>query len=49
MFPAATVDNLSTGIILSNGDSWEYNQDPHIASTAWFVMAVNGFDSYDFS
>lgn len=49
LFPAATVDNLSTGIILSNGDPWEYNQDPHIAPTAWFVMAVNGFDPYDFS
>ena len=49
LFPAATVDNLSTGIILSNGDPWEYNQDPHIAPTAWFVMAVNSFDPYDFS
>ncbi|MED9969216.1 MAG: hypothetical protein UFA98_04285 [Ruminococcus sp.] len=49
LFPAATVDNLSTGIILSNVDPWEYNQDPHIAPTAWFVMAVNGFDPYDFS
>ena len=48
LFPAATVDNLSTGIYLSDGLPWEYSKDPHIAPTAWFIMAVNGFDPYRF-
>lgn len=48
LFPAATVDNLSTGIYLPDGTSWEYRQDPHIAPAAWFVMAANGFDPYTF-
>ena len=49
LFPAATVDNLSTGIYLSDGSPWDYSRDPHIAPAAWFVMAVNGFDPYDFT
>ena len=47
-FPAATVDNLSTGFWLFTGDPWEYGSAPHIAPTAWFVMAVNGFNPYTF-
>lgn len=42
LFPAATVDTLLTGL------SWEYSKDPHVAPTAWFVMAVNEFDPYVF-
>ncbi|MBQ3285459.1 MAG: hypothetical protein IJH40_07440 [Ruminococcus sp.] len=48
LFPAATVDNLSTGMYLPDGSSWEYRQDPHIAPAAWFVMAANGFNPYAF-
>ena len=48
LFPAATVDNLSTGFGLFDGSPWEYGDAPHIASTAWFVMAVNGFNPYAF-
>lgn len=48
LFPAATVDGLSTGIYLSDGSPWEYYKDPHITPTAWFIMAVNGFDPYRF-
>lgn len=48
LFPAATVDNLSTGIYLSDGSPWEYGTNPHITPTAWFIMAVNGFDPYRF-
>ena len=47
-FPAATVDNLSTGIWLFTGEPWVYDTAPHIAPTAWFVMAVNGFNPYSF-
>lgn len=47
-FPAATVDNLSTGMWLFTGEPWEYGSAPHIAPTAWFVMAVNGFNPYTF-
>lgn len=46
MLPAATVPDLSTGIWLFTGEPWTYGTDPHIAPTAWFVMAVNGFDPY---
>ena len=49
LFPAASVDNLDTGIKLKNGDPWEYGKDPHIAPAAWFVFAVNGFDPYCFN
>jgi len=47
-FPAATVSNLSTGFDLFTGDTWTYSENPHIAPTAWFVMAVNGFNPYNF-
>ena len=48
LFPAATADNLDTGIILSNGMPWEYNTDHHIAPAAWFVMVAYGFNPYVF-
>ena len=48
LFPAATVDNLSTGFGLFDGSPWEYGVAPHIAPTAWYVMAVNGFNPYSF-
>jgi len=41
-FPAATVPALTTG------ESWTYGTDTHIAPAAWFVMAVNGFNPYEF-
>ncbi len=41
-FPAATVENLSTG------DGWGYNQDTHIAPAAWFIMAVDNFSPFVF-
>jgi hypothetical protein len=48
LFPAATVSNLSTGFELFDGTPWEYSDAPHIAPTAWYVMAVNGFNPYAF-
>lgn len=48
LFPAATVDNLSTGFGLFDGSPWEYGTAPHVAPTAWFVMAANGFNPYAF-
>jgi len=47
-FPAATVENLSTGFYLFDGSPWEYGSDAHIAPAAWFVMALNGFNPYAF-
>ena len=49
LFPAATVDDLSTGMELFDGSPWEYSKDPHIAPAAWFVMAANGFNPYTFA
>ena len=46
LFPAATTDHLSTGMELFDGSPWEYSTDPHIAPTAWFIMAANGFNPY---
>lgn len=48
MFPAATVDNLSTGFDLFDGSPWEYSAAPHLAPTAWFIMAINDFNPYAF-
>ena len=48
LFPAATVDNLSTGFNLFTGDPWVYGSAPHIAPTAWFILAVNNFNPYSF-
>ena len=46
LFPAATVDNLSTGFELFTGEPWVYSTDPHIAPTAWFILALNNFNPY---
>ena len=48
LFPAATVDDLSTGIYLSDGSPWEYGTNPHITPTAWFIMAADNFNPYTF-
>lgn len=48
LFPAATVDDLSTGFELFTGEPWVYGTAPHIAPTAWFILAVNGFNPYQF-
>lgn len=47
-FPAATVEALSTGFNLFTGEPWVYSNDAHIAPTAWFIMAVNGYNPYAF-
>ena len=49
LFPAATVEHLSTGMELFDGSPWEYSTDPHIAPTAWYIMAANGFNPYVFA
>ena len=49
LFPAATVDNLSTGFELFTGEPWVYASDAHIAPTAWFILALNDFNPYRFS
>ena len=48
LLPAATIPGLTTGIDLSDGTPWTYNTDPHVAPTAWYVMACNGFNPYTF-
>jgi hypothetical protein len=49
LFPTATADKLSTGFELFDGSPWEYGSDPHLAPTAWFVMAANSFNPYAFN
>ena len=48
-FPAATVDNLSTGIYQFNGEPLQYSTDCHLAPTAWFILAADRFNPYEFS
>jgi len=48
MFPAATMEGLTTGIELSDGSPWLYGTSPHVAPTAWYIMACNGFNPYTF-
>lgn len=48
LFPAATVEALSTGFALFDGSPWTYSDEPHIAPAAWFIMAANGFNPYAF-
>lgn len=48
LFPAATVADLATGFELFDGSPWTYGEDLALAPTAWFVMAVNGFNPYGF-
>ncbi len=48
LFPAATVDDLSTGFELFTGEPWVYSTDAHIAPTAWFILALNEFNPYQF-
>ena len=46
LFPAATVDNFYTGLIQNDGSSLEFTKDTHIAPTAWFIMAANGYNPF---
>lgn len=48
LFPAATVDDLSTGFELFDGSPWLYGSAPHIAPAAWYIMAAEGFNPYSF-
>jgi hypothetical protein len=47
-FPAATVDNLSTGLYQFDGAPLEYSTDLHLAPTAWYILTADGFNPYDF-
>lgn len=47
-FPAATVADLATGFELFDGSPWTYGDELALSPTAWFVMAVNGFNPYGF-
>ena len=46
LFPAATVDNHYTGLTQTDGTSLLYTKDAHIAPTAWFIMAANGYNPF---
>lgn len=46
LFPAATVDNHYTGLTQTDGTSLMYTKDAHIAPTAWFIMAENGYNPF---
>ena len=45
LFLAAT-DDLANGFELFDGLPRGHSTDPHIASAAWFVLAVNGWNPY---
>lgn len=47
MFPAATAESIPTGFELFDGSPWNYTDDEHIAPTAWFILAVSGFNPYE--
>ena len=46
LFPAATVKDFYTGVKLSDGSSLKYTKDTHIAPSAWFIMAANGYNPF---
>ena len=48
LFPAATIDGLETGIYLSDGTPWVYGRVPHVAPTAWYVLACDNNNPYEF-
>ncbi|MCR5520743.1 MAG: hypothetical protein K6F44_02395 [Lachnospiraceae bacterium] len=49
LLPASSTANHSTGIGLFDGSDSVYYDIPHIAPTAWYIMALNDFNPYDFS
>lgn len=48
LFPAASIDGLETGIYLSDGSPWVYGRVPHVAPTAWYVLACDNYNPYEF-
>ena len=46
LFPAATIDKYYTGITLYDGSSLRLTKDTHIAPSAWFIMAANGYNPF---
>ncbi len=46
LFPAATIDKYYTGITLYDGSSLRFTNDTHIAPSAWFIMAANGYNPF---
>ena len=46
LFPAATIDKYYTGITLYDGSSLRFTRDTHIAPSAWFIMAANGYNPF---
>lgn len=47
-FPAASAPSISTGIALFTGAPWTYLDICHIAPAAWYILAVNDFNPYQF-
>ncbi len=46
LFPAATVKKLYTGLNLDDGSTLSFTKDTHIAPSAWFIMAANGYNPF---
>ena len=46
MLPAANIDHLNTGLYNFDGSPREYSTESHIAPTAWYIMAANGFNPF---
>jgi hypothetical protein len=47
-FPAASVEQLYTGESILTGKPLVLNDDPYLAPTAWYVMAICGFNPFTF-
>lgn len=45
--PACSGERINTGMDLFDGTPWIYDNSPHIAPGAWFVMAIDGFNPFD--
>lgn len=46
-FPAAAgAETINTGFDLFTGEPWRYAADPHIAPTAWYILAVLNENPY---
>jgi PKD repeat protein len=46
---AASKDELSTGVKLSNGNWWVYYKRPHVGATGWLSLAESGKNPFNIS
>ncbi len=44
--PAASIDGLTTGFDLPNGDPWLYFRRAHVGATSWLILADQGVNPF---